>query len=324
MENSINDFKEKNVAFNNGYVDLSNKEKGKNPFDLLKNDPRVTDVYNQYKLEDLHLSLGDKKFEIKEYLPLPKSKESVSYGAMPRNDKDEIAITPSIAKKFRNEINTLINEKIILKIGGYQKELTISGIYNAGYDSVFVSSNIEKEIYSKVKKGKDIFSISYDVKNFEDVITVNKMLEDNGIKGINANKEVQNLLNIFSKINKLFLIISIIVFVVALLLSLVLLNKLQNSRIREFGLLSALGFNKKEIKSMILKESLILSYLAISITIVLFLINIALGKIFELEIIISSIQILFIVISIFTIIIISTLITSNRILKKDIYKILRG
>ncbi|MGL4762273.1 MAG: ATP-binding cassette domain-containing protein [Sarcina sp.] len=324
MENSIQSFKEKNVAFNNGYVEVVDGNNEKKVSDLLRNNQSISDVYNQYKFKNLTLSLGEKKFEIKEYLPFAKSKESISYGTMPKNDKNEIAITPSIAKKFRSEINTLINEKIKIKVGSYEKELIISGIYNASYDSVFVSSNIEKEIYNTLGKNKDLFSISYDVKNFEDVVAINNLLNENGIKSINANKEVQNLLNTFSKINKLFLVISIIVFTLALLLSIVLLNKLQNSRVREFGLLSALGFNKKQIKSMIIKESLILSYLAITITIALLLISIGLGKVFGLGVTISYIQILFVIIAIFFIIIVSTSFSSNKILKKDIYKILKA
>ena len=322
MKSSIEKFKEKNTAFNNGYIKYSNN-KDKNILDILSKDERIKDVYYQYKLEDILISLDNKEEKLLEYVPMPKTSESLSYGVMPRSDKNEIAITPSLAKKLNDDISQLIDKTINLKVGEYKKELTISGIYNAGYDSIFISSNIERDIYNKVKHNKDIFSISYDVNTFEDVIDINDMLTEKNINSTNASKEVNSLIDTFNNINRLFLIVSILIFLVTLFISIVLLSKLQNSRFREIGLLSALGFNKKQIKGIILTENMILSVISASITLGLVVLFTFVSRIFNIQIELSAAQLAFSVISTFLIISIVSMVISNRLIKTEPAKALR-
>lgn len=321
MKSSIEKFKEKNTAFNNGYIKYS--DKNKDILNLLSKDERVKDVYYQYKLENILVSLDGKEEKLLEYVPMPKTSESLSYGVMPRSNKNEIAITPSLAKKLNDDISKLIGKTVTLKIGEYSKELNISGIYNAGYDSIFVSSNIEKEIYNKVANNNDIFSISYDVNTFEDVSSVNDMLIEKGIDSTNASEEVNNLINTFDNINKLFLIVSILIFLVGLLLSIVLLSKLQNSRFREIGLLSALGFNKKQIKGIILIENMILSIVSSTITLVLVVVCDFASNTFNIVLELNSVQLAFSVISTFLIVSIISMTISNKLVKTEPAKALR-
>ncbi|MEG1724241.1 MAG: FtsX-like permease family protein, partial [Anaerovoracaceae bacterium] len=70
------------------------------------------------------------------------------------------------------------------------------------------------------------------------------------------------LQNTFDKLSKLFLVVSILVLSVGLFISSILLVKLQNSRYREIGLLSALGFEKKTIRAIIISENFVLSAMA--------------------------------------------------------------
>lgn len=322
MKSSIEKFKEKNTAFNNGYIKYLNN-KDKNILDILSKDERIRDAYYQYKLEDILISLDNKEEKLLEYVPMPKTSESLSYGVMPRSDKNEIAITPSLAKKLNDDIIQLIGKTINLKVGEYKKKLTISGIYNAGYDSIFISSNIEKDIYNKVKHNKDIFSISYDVNTFEDVIAINDMLTKKNIDSTNASKEVNSLIDTFDNINRLFLIVSILIFLVGLFISIVLLSKLQNSRFREIGLLSALGFNKKQIKGIILTENMILSVISASITLGLVVIFTFISRIFNIQIELNSTQLGSSVISTFLIISIVSMVISNRLVKIEPAKALR-
>lgn len=323
MKTSIENFKEKNTAFNNGYIKYSDENKDKDILNLLSNDERVKEVYYQYKLENILISLDGKEEKLLEYIPMPKTSESLSYGVMPRSDKNEIAITPSLAKKLENDISKLVGKTITLKIGGYSKKLTISGIYNAVYDSIFVSSNIEKDIYNKVKHNKDIYSISYDVDTFEDVSAVNDMLLEKGIDSTNASEEVNNLINTFNNINKLFLIVSILIFLVSLFLSVVLLSKLQNSRFREIGLLSALGFNKNQIKSILLTENMMLAIISATITLVLVVGYIIASRIFSVQIELNSLQVALSVISTFLVVGIVSIVISGKLVKTEPAKALR-
>lgn len=323
MKNSIEKFKEKNTAFNNGYIKYSEKSKEQDIFNLLEKDTRVSDVYYQYKLKDVEISLNEKVEKLQEYIPMPKTTENLSYGIMPRNEKNEIAITPSLAKKLNNDISKIIGENVILKVGSYTKELTVSGIYNAGYDSIFLSSNIEKSIYKSVYKDNDIFSLSYDVNTFEDVSLVNDMLLKKDIESTNASKEVNNLINTFKNINRLFFIVSVLIFLISLFLSVILLNKLQTSRVREFGLLSALGFNKKQIKNIILRENIILAVISASMTLGVFFIYSLGSWIFSVSMHITLLQLTVAVAA--TVILISAIssIISNKLVKIQPAKALR-
>ena len=316
MKSSIEKFKEKNTAFNNGYIKYSNN-KDKNILNLLLKDERISDAYYQYKLEDISLSLDNKEEKLLEYIPMAKTSESLSYGVMPRKNKNEIAITPSLAKKLNNDISKLIGKTITLKIGEYKKDLVISGIYNAGYDSIFISSDIEKDIYNKVKHNKDIFSISYDVKTFEDVIHINNMLIEKNINSINASKEVNNLISTFNNINRLFLIVSILIFMGGLFISIVLLSKLQNSRAKEIGLLSALGFSKNHIKGIVLTENMILSLISSIITLGLVVFIILISGVFDFPIKINSVQLISSVILTFLIVSIVSMIIGNKLVKTE-------
>lgn len=62
--------------------------------------------------------------------------EALSYGTMPRKGENEIAITPSLAKKFTADIQSLLGQTVILSANDKDYSLTISGIYNAAADQV--------------------------------------------------------------------------------------------------------------------------------------------------------------------------------------------
>ena len=97
MKQSIEDFKAKNTAFNNGYV---KSESGSDVLDLLKADERVENVYLQYKINDITLDFNGKNETMAEKYPMPKATESMSYGVMPKMGQNEIALSPSLAKSL--------------------------------------------------------------------------------------------------------------------------------------------------------------------------------------------------------------------------------
>ncbi len=257
IEKSIMDFKEKNVAFNNGYV--KNDEKN-DIYKRLSADDRLENVYKQYKIENVSLSMNNHTETMAEKLPMPKAKESMSYGTMPRNNKNEIALTPSLAKKFDAKINKLIGKEIVLEYQSQKYTLKVSGIYNAGYDDFFVSSDIEKEFYKGLDNGP-YYSVSYDVKEFEDIVAVSDELSKEKIQSENASEQVKAMQNTFTKIQTLFLIVSGMILFVAMFVVIIILIKMQATRYKMVGLLYSFGFQKNMVSKIIVNENILLTIL---------------------------------------------------------------
>lgn len=313
MEQSIEDFKAKNTAFNNGYI--KGVDDG-TTFDLLKQDERIENVYMQYKLENITLNYKGKLEVMAEKFPTAKAAEGLSYGVMPRNGKNEIAITPSLAKKFIADIDKLIGNYITVEYQGETVSLLISGIYNAGYDDFFVSSDVEQKWY-KDKADQDNYSISYDVKDFNDIVTVSNELSSQKIDSSNASKEVGTLQNTFNTLSKLFMVISILILAIGLFISIILLAKLQNTRYREIGLLSALGFNKQRITSIIIAENLLLSTLATVVNLALLCISFVVSMIFGFALSISVAQVLISIVATFIVVMLVSGVVSLRLIRTE-------
>lgn len=257
IQKGIYDFQEKNTAFNNGFVKNADKEN----FTILLNDDRVENVFYQYKLQNITLKYGEKTSELSEKVPTPKATNVMSYGVMPRISKNEIAITPSLAKKFESNINNLIGKQMTLEVDGKSFSLTVSGIFNAGYDDFFVSSDIEKTLYEN--KTETPFSISFDVKSFEDVLTVIPYLAESGIEVKSAYGEILNLNSTFNNVKKLFVIVSVLILAVGLFIATLLTVKMQHSKIKEFGLLSSLGYHSATLRNVVVLQNLLLGAIAV-------------------------------------------------------------
>ncbi|ABX40579.1 ABC transporter ATP-binding protein/permease [Lachnoclostridium phytofermentans] len=313
MERSIDDFKTKNTAFNNGYI------KGADDgtiLEYLKKDERIENVYYQYKLRNLTLSTGDKSEQIAEKFPTPKATESLSYGVMPRLGQNEIAITPSLAKKFDSDIKKLLGKEFILELDGQKHKLTMSGIYNAGYDDFIVSSDIEQQFYKNITDEKN-YSISYDVKEFSDIVGVSNVLKLRGITAKTASDEVYALQNTFHSLNKLFLVISFLILAISLFICTILLNKLQNTRYHEIGLLSALGFSRQQISSMIRCENLLLSSLATVVNLILLFASILLGKLLDFALIFTGAQVVLSIVATFAIVMLLSAVASYKLIRTE-------
>lgn len=250
MDNSIAAFKDKNTAFNNGYIEGADD---KGILERLKSDQRLDNVYHQYKLTNILLKVDNQVVEMPEKYPSAKATEKMSYGTMPKIGEKEIALSPSLAKKFSSDISKLLGKTLLLTYENEEYPLTVSGIFNTGYDDFFVSSDSEQKLYKNIA-AEENYSISYDVKAFEDIAAVSTMLEDEHIDSRTSAQETETLQNTFNRLNRLFFIISIIILSIALFIGTVTLVKLQRSRYKEFGLLSALGFSRTTLRKMIISE----------------------------------------------------------------------
>ena len=298
MEHSILEFQEKNTSFNNGYI--RGTDDG-TILEYLKSDERIEHVYYQYKLENISLQMDGKSQVLAEKFPTPKATQGLSYGVMPGEEKNEIAITPSLAKKMTEDIKSLIGRELTLELDGSSYTVTISGIYNAGYDDFIVSPDIEQKLYEKLPK-QDNYSINYDVKEFSDIVAVSNRLGLQGLQSDNASDEVYALQNTFQSLGKLFLVLSILILGIGLFICAVLLIKLQNTRYREVGLLSALGYSRQQITGMILQENLFLSILTAVVELTLLGISIFISKLLALPLIVSGAQAAFTIMAAFAVV----------------------
>lgn len=312
-EQSIEDFKVKNTAFNNGYI------KGKDDGTIrsyLEKDNRIEHVYYQYKLKGIHLSHSGNSQVLDEKFPTPKATEGLSYGVMPRRGENEIALSPSLAKKFSDNIQSLLSSELELEVNGQKHSLTISGIYNAGYDDFFVSADIEQQIYKALPQQSN-YSISYDVKEFSDIVAVTNNLRLRGINTINASDEVYAFQNTFNSLTKLFFVISVLILGIGLFICAILLIKLQNTRYHELGLLSALGFSKRQITAMIRVENLLLAALATVVNLALLVGSTIVCKLFGFPLSINAVQLLLSVITTFVAVLLLSGIASYRLVRTE-------
>lgn len=294
MSAFITDFKEKNTAHQNGYIKVDKAYD--ELLSMLESDQRIEQVYKQYKLKDISLTMDKKVEKIGEKFPTPKASEIMSYGTMPKTGEQTIALSPSLAKKFDSDISKLIGKQLTLRYGGNDYTLKVSGIYNADYDDFFVSSDVEQTMYQQQKE-EQVYAISYDVKAFEDVVSVRDTLESKGFTAVSAAKEVASLQTTFNNLSRLFLFVSCLILIIGIYISTILLVKLQNSRYKEVGLLSALGFRKAQIQARMLYETIFLSLSAISINIALLLLAYGVSSLCNLTFMIALPQVL---LSIFT------------------------
>ena len=318
-DKSISDFKYKNTAFSNGYIQ---GEDNGTVFKMLNADERIENVYYQYKITDVTLMLGDKTEAMAEKYPMAKATEKMSYGSMPKTGEKEIALSSSLAKKFGNDISKLLGQELTLQNDEKEYTFTISGIYNAGYDDFFVSSDIEQAFYKKMK-GEKYYSISYDVKDFEDIVPVSQMLADKKIASENSAKEVGTLQSTFNNLSRLFFIVSSLILAIGLFISAVLLIKTQNSRYKEIGLLSALGYNKGTIRKMIVSENLLLSAMSAVFQAILIGCTYLIGMVFNLAIPITPQQIFLSILSTGVIVSVISIIASYKLIRTEPAKALR-
>lgn len=321
MSHAITEFTDKNTAFNNGYIALKDQEE--NPYTLLNEDARIENVYYQYILNEISLNSNRQTVSFAEKIPMPKATEKMSYGVMPRYGEQEIAITPSVGKKFADNIHELIGQQLIVEHEGSSYPLTISGIYNAGYDDFFVSSDVEQAMYEHIGEANPL-SISYDVTSFSDIVTVSSELSERNIKAKTAVEQVAVLENTFNHLQQLFFIISLLMLAVALFISIVLLSKQANTRYREIGVLAALGYRKRWISTMIAAENMLLACTATVLSIGMYIIiNYIYSLLLGGSMVVQLLQIVMTVISTFIIILLLSTLIGRKLITTEPAEALR-
>lgn len=260
IDEKIYNFEEKNTAFSWGQIPLEETDKAEQLISLLEQSPDIQQYYVQYPIPEGKIEFEGKILSVpaKQFGSI--STESINVGRMPR--KGEIAITPSLAKKFAEDIRTLIGKKVTFICGNFSEELQISGIYSGSFDDYYLDAKTEQELYAVLDKKVPPISVAYQVKGFDLVLAVEEQLREQGITPITAAKQVESLKETFVQLQTLFIIVSAFVVVIALAVCGMLLMKMARMRFGEIGLFMALGYQRSQIQQMLLWESLMLSILS--------------------------------------------------------------
>lgn len=276
----FNDFKEKNSFYNIGQVpkyfngEIVNEDL-KSLKDQLSEFDEIENVYYQYDIKDVSIKLNDKEIEVPIKSATALANESLSYGRIPREGKNEIAISASIVNRMVKNIQDIIGKKILFKYidkNEIEKEITlkVKGVTNSSYQDFIISSDIEKEIYRDMGlSDQEITAISFTVSDFEKTPEIEKEMRDNNINTLTKGDEISAFLDTFSNLTKLFMFLSYIVVVVGLVVSLVILYKINNSREGEFAILSAIGYKDSFIKRILFKENIVFSLVSILLSFIL-------------------------------------------------------
>lgn len=281
LNSSISQFKEKNFFFNKGLIPKSHGDKIVNEnlediFNKLKGMNTIENIYYQYNLENLKFIYNSKEANFDFKMPTPTYNLSMVYGSMPSNSEDEIVISPSLASKFESDIKNIIGKTLTLQYNNKNGNvssinLKISGIVNTTFDDFIIGSKVENEIYNNYNI-KEKTGISFDIKDFNEIIAVQNSLTKDKITVFTKELEVKSFQKTFANLLKLYTLVSYLILIVGLLISSIILYKISIERYTEVGLLSSLGYSKKIISGILTKETLIFSL--ISTVISLFMVKI--------------------------------------------------
>lgn len=319
IKEKIHSFEEKNTAFAWGQIILEDSHTSEQLLSLLGQFSDINQYYAQYPIPKCSISFEQRDVFIPSKQFGSVSTESMNIGVMPGDG--EIAITPSLARQFAEDIRTLIGKEITFTCGDYSKTLNISGIYNGSFDDYYVDAGTEQELYRTLRTKDSPISIAYQVKGFHEVLEVEKKLADKGLTPVTAAEQVESLKKTFSQLQTLFVIVSGFIVVIALSICIMLLMKTTRMRAGEMGVLMALGYQRKQIQQMLLYESLFLSVLSIMTTVLVCLLLTALSK--RLPIRIVPVQFVLSMCGTVLLVWLTTAVSNAKLLKTDPVKALR-
>ena len=260
IEEKINHFEQKNTAFSWGQILLKENDKVEDVLSLLERSPDIQQYYIQYPVPECKIEFGGHSLSVSPKQFGSISNESMNIGVMPRDG--EIAITPSLAKQFVQDIRTLIGKEIVFSCGNFSRKLQISGIYSGSFDDYYLDAKTEQELYGTLQGDESPVSVAYQVNGFDEVLEVVAQLTEQGTVPITAAKQVESLKETFVQLQTMFILVSVFIVVIALTISGMLLMKLARMRSGEIGLLMALGYHRGQNQKMLLWESLLLSSLS--------------------------------------------------------------
>ncbi|MGL5753119.1 MAG: ATP-binding cassette domain-containing protein [Paraclostridium sp.] len=275
----VEDFKNKNFFYNIGQspINYEGNEVDNNAEDIFKrleNTKGIKNVYYQYDLKDLRIKQNDSVVDIPVKVPTATAKESLSYGNMPRINKNEIVLSSSIANRLTKDIQSLIGKEIVLQykdkdLNNKTVTLTVSGLSNSQYQDFILSQDVEQKIYKDSIKEDKPTAISFTMEKFEDIPIIDKGLKDKNIGVYTKAQEVESFEKSFTSLLKLYTALSYLILIVGIAISSMILYKVSIERYNEVGLLGALGYTRSNIKQIFIKENIYFATLSTSISCIL-------------------------------------------------------
>lgn len=277
IKNEIQSFKEKNDYYSKGSIAFSKKPLSEG-LTYLQTLPNVKDVYYQYNLQNIHLKYDHKNKHLDIKSPtLISSNLSMIYGDMPKDNRNEISLSLSVASSLSKNINQLVGKYVDFeyfdKEGQKHKiKMKVSGISNDTFDNFTMSTKLEKKIYKEVARG-EASAIAFSVKNFEDIPKIHRLLKSKGYDIYTKEKDIRAFKNSFADTIKLFTILSNLLLLLFISVSFIIIYRISITRYSEVGILSCLGYSTRNISKILRRETVqfcLLSVLFSSIWLLIF------------------------------------------------------
>lgn len=267
IKNEIQSFKEKNDYYSKGSIAFSKKPLSEG-LTYLQTLPNVKDVYYQYNLQNINLKYDHKNKHLDTKSPtFISSNLSMIYGDMPKDNRNEISLSLSVASSLSKNINQLVGKYVDFeyfdKEGQKHKiKMKVSGISNDTFDNFTMSTKLEKKIYKEVAKG-EASAIAFSVKNFEDIPKIHCLLKSKGYDIYTKEKDIRAFKNSFADTIKLFTILSNLLLLLFISVSFIIIYRISITRYSEVGILSCLGYSTRNISKILRRETVLFCLLSI-------------------------------------------------------------
>lgn len=267
IKNEIQSFKEKNDYYSKGSIAFSKKPLSEG-LTYLQTLPNVKEVYYQYNLQNIHLKYDHKNKHLDIKSPtLISSNLSMIYGDMPKDNRNEISLSLSVASSLSKNINQLVGKYVDFeyfdKEGQKHKiKMKVSGISNDTFDNFTMSTKLEKKIYKEVARG-EASAIAFSVKNFEDIPKIHRLLKSKGYDIYTKEKDIRAFKNSFADTIKLFTILSNLLLLLFISVSFIIIYRISITRYSEVGILSCLGYSTRNISKILRRETVLFCLLSV-------------------------------------------------------------
>ena len=267
IKNEIQSFKEKNDYYSKGSIAFSKKPLSEG-LTYLQTLPNVKDVYYQYNLQNIHLKYDHKNKHLDIKSPtLISSNLSMIYGDMPKDNRNEISLSLSVASSLSKNINQLVGKYVDFeyfdKEGQKHKiKMKVSGISNDTFDNFTMSTKLEKKIYKEVARG-EASAIAFSVKDFEDIPKIHRLLKSKGYDIYTKEKDIRAFKNSFADTIKLFTILSNLLLLLFISVSFIIIYRISITRYSEVGILNCLGYSTRNISKILRRETVLFCLLSV-------------------------------------------------------------
>lgn len=192
---------------------------------------------------------------------------SMIYGDIPKDNRNEISLSLSVASSLSKNINQLVGKYVDFeyfdKEGQKHKiKMKVSGISNDTFDNFTMSTKLEKKIYKEVARG-EASAIAFSVKNFEDIPKIHRLLKSKGYDIYTKEKDIRAFKNSFADTIKLFTILSNLLLLLFISVSFIIIYRISITRYSEVGILSCLGYSTRNISKILRRETVLFCLLSV-------------------------------------------------------------